>query len=338
MLAALRRRRRRCSGSGCRRSFLPEEDYGYFLLNIQLPPAASLERTDAVARKVDDDPEADRGRRATSTPSSASACSRASRPATTRSTSCSSKPWDERHDAGAAGARDRQPPERRSCAARVPEAMAFAIMPPSIPGPRQPGRLLAVAAGSQRRHRSSSSNDQLQKFLAAARQRPELAGVTSPFTASVPQIYADVDRDKVLRQGVALGDVYQTMQAFLGGLYVNQFNRFGRQWRVFLQAEGERPRDARADRPVLRAQRRRRRWCRCRRCRSTQPTFGPQFTNRFNVYRAAQITGAAAPGYSSGQAMAALEEVARADAAARDRLRLVGPVVPGAAGGRARRR
>ena len=63
--------------------------------------------------------------------------------------------------------------------------------------------------------------------------------MTSPFTANVPQVYADVDREKVLRQGVALGDVYQTMQAFLGGLYVNQFNRFGRQWRVFLQAEGE---------------------------------------------------------------------------------------------------
>ena len=65
--------------------------------------------------------------------------------------------------------------------------------------------------------------------------------MTSQFTAAVPQVFADVDRDKVLKQGVALGDVYQTMQAFLGGLFVNQFNRFGRQWRVFLQAEGEEP-------------------------------------------------------------------------------------------------
>ncbi len=90
--------------------------------------------------------------------------------------------------------------------------------------------------------------------------------MTSPFTAAVPQIFADVDRDKVLQQGVALGDVYQTMQAFLGGLYVNQFNRFGRQWRVFLQAEGEDRAIARADRAVLRAEQRGRRWCRCRRC------------------------------------------------------------------------
>ena len=63
--------------------------------------------------------------------------------------------------------------------------------------------------------------------------------MNSPFAAQVPQLYANVDRDKVLRQGVALGDVYQTLQTFLGGLYVNQFNRFGRQWRVFVQAEGE---------------------------------------------------------------------------------------------------
>ena len=134
--------------------------------------------------------------------------------------------------------------------------MAFAIMPPSIPGLGSQGGFSLWL-----QDRSGGSIDfldaKLQKFLAAARKRPELAGVTSPFTATVPQVFADVDRDKVLRQGVALGDVYQTMQTFLGGLFVNQFNRFGRQWRVFLQAEGEDRRGARADRAVLRAQRRR---------------------------------------------------------------------------------
>src|SRR6185369_14992393 len=79
----------------------------------------------------------------------------------------------------------------------------------------------------------------LQKFLAACRRRPELAGVASQFSAAVPQVYADVDRDKVLKQGVVVADVYQTLQAYLGGLFLNQFNRFGRQWRVFLEAEGE---------------------------------------------------------------------------------------------------
>ena len=126
----------------------------------------------------------------------------------------------------------------------------------------------------------------------------------------MPQVFVDVDRDKVLKEGIALTDVYQTLQTFLGGLYVNQFNRFGRQWRVFLQAEGQertspdsigqfyvRNNDGQMV-PMSSLQR-------------TRPTFGPQYTNRFNVYRAAQITGAAAPGYSSGQALDALEEVAR---------------------------
>ena len=154
----------------------------------------------------------------------------------------------------------------------------------------------------------------------------------------MPQVFVDVDRDKVLKQGVALGDVYQTLQAFLGGLYVNQFNRFGRQWRVFLQAEGQErtsPDDIGA---VLRAQQRRQHGAALVAARRTQQTFGPQYTNRFNVYRAAQVTGAAAPGYSSGQALDALEEVAQRDAAARDGLRLVRPLVSGDARRRATRR
>ena len=186
----------------------------------------------------------------------------------------------------------------------------LAVMPPSIPG-------LGTQGGFSfwLQDRSGGSIDvldaNLQKFLAEARKRPELAGVASQFSAAVPQLYADVDRDKVLKQGVALADVYQTMQTFLGGLYVNQFNRFGRQWRVFLQAEGQertgpdsigqfyvRNNDGNMV-PLSSLQ-------------STRQTFGPQYTNRFNLYRAAQVTGAAAPGYSSGQALDALEEVARA--------------------------
>ena len=135
--------------------------------------------------------------------------------------------------------------------------------------------------------------------------------MTSPFSAAIPQVFVDVDRDKVLKQGIALTDVYQTMQAFLGGLYVNQFNRFGRQWRVFLQAEGQeratpesigefyvRNNDGQMV-PMSSLE-------------TSKRIFGPQYTNRFNVFRAAQITGAAASGYSSGQALDVLEEVAKA--------------------------
>ncbi len=194
-------------------------------------------------------------------------------------------------------------------ATQVPEAVAFAFMPPSIPG-------LGSAGGFSLwlQDRSGGSveflEQNLQTFLAAARKRPEIAAVNSQFSASVPQIYADVDRDKALKQGVAIADVYQTLQAYLGGLYLNQFNRFGRQWRVFLQAEGEERlseqdigryyvRNSAGEMVPLSA------------LVTTRNISGPEFTNRFNLYRAAQVIGGAAPGYSSGQAMAALEEVAR---------------------------
>jgi NodT family efflux transporter outer membrane factor (OMF) lipoprotein len=150
----------------------------------------------------------------------------------------------------------------------------------------------------------------LQKFLEAARKRPELAGVNSPFSASVPQVFADVDRDKVLKQGVAVKDVYQTMQAYLGGLFLNQFNRFGRQWRVFLQAEGEdRLNEQSIEQFYVRNNDQT--MVPLSSLLTTRRINGTEYTNRFNVYRAAQVIGTAAPGYSSGQAMTALEEVAR---------------------------
>ena len=288
-------------------SFLPEEDYGYFLMNIQLPPAASLDRTDVVAHKVDDILKHTDGVINFNTIIGFSLLTRV-----TASNNAfyfvQLKPWDERHSPAlqARAIVNRLNGQLRSA---VPEAAAFAIMPPSIPGLGSQG---GFSMWLQDRGGGSidANDDQLQKFLAAARARPELAGVTSPFTASVPQMFVNVDREKALRQGVALGDVYQTMQTFLGGLYVNQFNRFGRQWRVYLQAEGgERMapeqltqfyvrNDAGGMVPLTALQ-------------TIQPTFGPQFTNRFNVYRAMQVTGSSAPGYSSGQAMTVLEEVAK---------------------------
>jgi multidrug efflux pump len=182
-------------------------------------------------------------------------------------------------------------------------------MPPSIPG-------LGSAGGFSfwLQDRSGGSveflSQNLQKFLEACRKRPELAGVTSQFSASVPQIYADVDRDKALKQGVAVADVYQTLQAYLGGLFLNQFNRFGRQWRVFLQAEGS---ERRSEEDINQYYVRNNdgNMVPLSSLVTTRRISGPEYTNRFNLYRAAQVLGAASPGYSSGQAMAALEEVAK---------------------------
>jgi HAE1 family hydrophobic/amphiphilic exporter-1 len=213
--------------------FLPEEDYGYAFLNVQLPAAASLSRTDEVLKKIEGILAQTEGVQYTTTIGGFSLLTRTS--ASYQGLFfLSFKPWDEREDT----AQEILKRVNERLASEVSEAIAFAFMPPAIPG-------LGNAGGFSfwLQDRSGGTveflDQNLQSFLAACRQRPELAGVVSPFTASVPQIYADVDRDKVLKQGVAIADVYQTLQAYLGGLYLNQFNRFGRQWRVFLQAEGE---------------------------------------------------------------------------------------------------
>src|SRR5207247_9805327 len=146
-------------------------------------------------------------------------------------------PWDERRAPGLLSA-EILASLNGALRAQVPESIAFAFAPPAIPGRGSTGgfsfRLQDRSGGS-----SDVLSDNLQKFLEAARKRPELAGVNSTFRAGVPQVYADVERDKVLKQGVSVADVYLTLQAFLGGVYVNQFNRFGRQWRGFLPAEAE---------------------------------------------------------------------------------------------------
>jgi HAE1 family hydrophobic/amphiphilic exporter-1 len=150
-------------------------------------------------------------------------------------------------------------------------------------------------------------SENLGKFLVALRKRPELATVYTTALPSVPQVYVDVDRPKVIAQGVQLSDVYKTLQTFMGGLLVNYFNRFGRQWQVYVQAEGDYRTRAEnlgqfyvsndAGQPVPMSALTR-----------IQSKTGPEFTLRYNLYRCAQINGGAAPGYSSAQAIKALED------------------------------
>jgi HAE1 family hydrophobic/amphiphilic exporter-1 len=288
-------------------SFLPEEDYGYAVLNVQLPPAASLARTDQVLKKVEGILGTTEGMRYYTTVGGFSLLTRISA-SYQGFFFLGLKSWHER-TSKELEARSIVDSLNRRLAAEVPEAMAFAFMPPSIPG-------LGSAGGFSfwLQDRSGGSveflGQNLQNFLAACRKRPELAGVTSQFSASVPQIFADVDRDKALKQGVAVGDVYQTLQAYLGGLYLNQFNRFGRQWRVYLQAEGEGRRSEQDIRNYY-VRNNNGNMVPLSALVTTRSISGPEYTNRFNLYRAAQVLGGAAPGYSSGQAMAALEEVAQ---------------------------
>jgi HAE1 family hydrophobic/amphiphilic exporter-1 len=287
-------------------SFVPEEDYGYFLVNMQLPPAASLQRTDEVGRTIEAIFARTEGLQAYDAIIGFSLLTRVTAP-NNGFYFVGLKPWSERRGLDARAIVDRLNAAFRQ---EISDATAIAVMPPSIPGLGSQG---GFSFWLQDRSGGTIANldTALQKFLTEARKRPELAGVGSPFSANVPQIYVDVDRDKVLKQGIALTDVYQTMQTFLGGLYVNQFNRFGRQWRVFMQAEGE-ERAAPENIGQFYVRNNDGNMVPMSSLQATRQTFGPQYTNRFNVYRAAQITGAAAPGYSSGQALDALEEVAKA--------------------------
>ncbi|HYH05795.1 MAG TPA: multidrug efflux RND transporter permease subunit [Thermoanaerobaculia bacterium] len=288
-------------------SFVPQEDAAYMLINVQLPDASSLQRTDEVAKKVEKILGQTKGVQYYNTIVGFSLLSGVSN--SYGATFFSQlHTWDKRHEDGLSANEIVQKLNGRF-RAEIPEATVFAFQPPPIPG-------LGTAGGFSLWLQDRTGQDpkfleeNLQKFLAAARERPELANVNSTFRAAVPQVYVDVDRDKALKQGVPINEVYQTLQTFLGGSFVNQFNRFGRQWRVFLQADAQ-------DRLTPEAigqffvRNNDGNMVPLSSLVTIRQTNGAEYTQRFNLYRAAQVTGAAAPGFSSGQAMAALEDVAR---------------------------
>jgi len=287
-------------------SFIPEDDQGYLFVNAQLPAAASLDRTEAVVKKLEGILAKTDGVQGWAAVSGFSLLDRVS---STYSAFIfvPLKPWSERNKASLEASAI-QRTLNIAFARQVPEAITFAFGPPAIPGLGNSG---GFSIWLQDRSGGSVEflDKNVQAFLAAARKRPELSGVFTTFNAGTPQVYLDVDRDKALKQGIAVGDVYQTLQTYLGGLFVNQFNRFGRQWRVFLEAEGE-DRQSEADVGQYYVRNGQGNMVPLSTLTSTRRIAGPEYTNRFNVYRAVQILGQAAPGYSSGQALGAVEQVA----------------------------
>ena len=285
-------------------SFLPDEDQGFLYVNLQLPSAASTERTDHVAQKIENILAHTPGVEYTTSVIGFSLLS------FTRSTYnafffVTLKPWDERKN------RETQFQEIKArlnrALSQLPEGIAFDFSPPSIPGVGTSGGFTFVLedrAGKDVQFLSSNLN----AFLSAARKRPEIAGLNTTFLGSVPQQFINVDRDKVIKQGVPINDVYRTIQAFMGGLFINYFNRFGRQWQVYIEAEGDyRTNAENVGQFYVRNQNGR--MVPLSSLTRFEPRAGPEFTMRYNLYRSAQINGSAAPGYSSDQAMAALEEV-----------------------------
>jgi HAE1 family hydrophobic/amphiphilic exporter-1 len=286
--------------------FLPDEDNGFLIVSVQLPDAASFQRTDAVVRKIGEIIGKTPGVRGYNAITGFNLLTGAS---TTYSATIFVRFdfWEKRRTPetsvkGIFAAINRQ-------LAQVAEGRAFAILPPAIPGFGRAGGFSFML-----QDQSGGSVDflagQVNRFLDAARKRPELVGVNSLFSAAVPQVFARVDRDKVLKLGVDIREVYSALQTLMGGFYVNDFNRFGRQWRVFLQADPE-YRIRAEDIGQFFVRNNEGSMVPLSTLVTIEPTSGPEFTIHFNLYRAAEIIGAAAPGYSSGQAMAALEEVFR---------------------------
>lgn len=285
-------------------SFLPEEDQGYFFAQVILPDASSLQRTDEVMRQCEEILKATPGIEYVSTINGYNFL-------TGVNTSYSGvffitlKEWA-----------DRKAPEEQYAAimkhvngafAKIPAARAFAFSPPAIPGIGTSGGVTFILQDRAGKDVAFLAEN-VMKFVAAARERKELAGVTPMFSPAVPQVFMNVDRDKVLKQNLDLGAVYQTLQTFMGGYFVNYFNRFGRQWQVFVQAEGEYRKNAdqvgqffvkNTDGKMVPLSA----------VTTSKSISGPEFTMRYNLYRSAQINATPAAGYSSGQAMKAMEEV-----------------------------
>jgi HAE1 family hydrophobic/amphiphilic exporter-1 len=285
-------------------SFLPDEDQGYAFVNLQLPNGASLERTTAAAADVEKILANTPGVQYTTSVVGFSLLSFV-RTSYNAFFFVTFKPWDER--TSRAEQFQAIKAHLNQELSRLPAGIAFSFSPPAIPGVGASGGFTFVLedrAGNDVQFLAKN----LGTFLEAARKRPEIAGLFTTFLAGVPQEFVQVDRDKVLKQGVPLNDVYRTIQAFMGGYFINYFNRFGRQWQVYIEAEGEdRAKMENVGRFYVRNNKGED--VPLSTLISVKPRLGPEFTMRFNEYRSAQINGSAAPGYSADQATAALEDV-----------------------------
>ena len=285
--------------------FLPEEDQGYLFVAMQLPDATSLQRTDTAALRVTN--------ALLNTPGIEGVVqvNGFSLLTLTQSTNfafffVSLKPWEARKSKqeqiqAIEGNVQRQ-------LAGVRDGLAFSFPPPSIPGIGTSGGVTMILQDRSGNDDPAFLTKNLLSYLGALSKRHEIAAAIPSYLPAVPQLYADVDRDKAYEQQVDLTNIYTTMQTFMGGYLVNYFNRFGRQWQTYVEAEGDTRtniqnisqfyvRSANGSQVPLGS------------LVHVRQITGPEFILRFNEYYASQLNVSGAPGYSSGQVRSALEEV-----------------------------
>ncbi|HVB34119.1 MAG TPA: multidrug efflux RND transporter permease subunit [Patescibacteria group bacterium] len=284
--------------------FLPEEDMGYAYVNLQLPNAASFNRTNAAAKRIEQILMHTPGVRYVTSVVGFSLLSYV-QSSNNAFFFVTLQPWKDRkklsEEVWAIEHRLNQD------LSRLPQGTAFSFSPPAIPGvgtssgftfvlEDRAGRGIPYLAGN------------LAKFLAAARKRPEIGNISTTFLPDVPEEYAKVDRTAALKMGVALPDIYTTLQGFLGGLFVNYFNRFGRQWQVYIEGQPAYRGDI-EDLKRFYVRNDRGQMVPLSALVQFHPELGPEFVMHYDGFNAAQINGGAAPGYSSAQSMAALQQV-----------------------------
>jgi HAE1 family hydrophobic/amphiphilic exporter-1 len=286
--------------------FVPEEDQAYIMAALQLPDAASLKRTEAVMMDVEKILAEFDAIESFTTVSGYSMLT-----GTTQSNAgfifLQLRDWDDRADI-----RDHAKYLVRrlnyNFATRITEGVAFAFGPPAIPG-------LGTGSGFTMYLQDLGGNapeylaEQTQRFVAAAAARPEIANANSLYRAGVPQVFIDIDKPKALKLGVRLSDINTSIGAFLGGAYVNDFNRFGRLYKVYVMAEPE-YRDDEGGIRMFYVRNNEGEMVPLSTLVTTSRAQGAEFTNRFNLFRAAELSGQPAAGYSSAQALDALEQVA----------------------------
>lgn len=283
-------------------SFMPQEDQGYFTVELELPEGATLERTRHVTERAMNYlmSREDVEYVLNVTGSSPRVGTNQSRSQLT----VILKPWEDRKSSNLRDIME----EIREELKKYPESKIYLSTPPVIPGLGSSGGFEMVLEA-----RSDASYADLQRaadtLLYYASQRKEISGLSSSIQNDIPQLYFDVDRDKAQMLGVKIADIFSTLKTFTGSIYVNDFNMFNRIYRVYIQAEA--PYRAHKDNlglffvkgsnnamiPITALG-------------TTSYTTGPGTIRRFNMFTSTTISGEAAPGYSSGQAMAILEEIA----------------------------
>ncbi|MFT4754584.1 MAG: HAE1 family hydrophobic/amphiphilic exporter-1 [Salibacteraceae bacterium] len=285
--------------------FIPEEDMGYFYVNVQLPNAASIQRTLEITKKTEEILSEFESVEHITNATGYSLLS-SSMASNNGFLFVSLKDWSTRDET----AKQIIDKVNKRLSTEIQAAQAFAFGPPAIPGLGN-GSGFSIMIQDKGGNTPEYLSEQTNKFIAAANARPEIGKAFSTFQASVPQRFLDVDKEKALKLGVNLNDLYETVGTFMGGSYVNDFTRFGRLYKTYIQAEPE----YRVDENQLNnffIKNNTGEMVPLATLATVRPISGPDYTNRFNLYRSVEVTGGPAPGYTSTDAMTALKEVAAA--------------------------